>query len=104
MPRLLSVALPAQSDGPHLLEVLEQNLPWLLQPVPPDLILFQAGAELHLHAARLEPFAVGIRPLGARAGRADIAHVGAAFDQQAGDQQLRALVARDGDAPLDRHR
>jgi len=62
-PNHLSVALPANSDGPHLLEILEQNLPWLLQPTPPDLVLFQAGADplrddpyspLNLGAADLE--------------------------------------------------
>jgi len=51
---------------------------------------------------RFEPFAVGVRPFGARAGRADIGDFGAGLDQQAGHQQLAALVAGDGDACLDR--
>ncbi len=40
-----SIELPAKTDGPFLLELLEQNLPRLLQPTPPDLLLYQAGAD-----------------------------------------------------------
>jgi acetoin utilization deacetylase AcuC-like enzyme len=61
----LSFALPAQSDGPHLLEVLEQNLPWLLQPFPPDLILFQAGAD-PLRDDPYSPLNLGAKDLEAR--------------------------------------
>ena len=58
-----SIELPAQTDGPQLLEILEQNLPLLLRPTPPDLLLYQAGADplrddpyspLNLGAADLE--------------------------------------------------
>ena len=49
-----------------------------------------------------EPLAVGIAPDGARAGAAHIAQIGAAFHQQAADQQLRAFVAAERDAALDR--
>ena len=40
-------------------------------------------------------------PVGARAGGADIAHVGAALDEQARHQQLGSLVTRHGDAAID---
>ena len=40
-----SIELPAKTDGPQLLEILEQNLPLLLRPTPPDLLLYQAGAD-----------------------------------------------------------
>ena len=66
-------------------------------------VLLETGAELHLHAARFEPFAVGIRPLRARGCSADVRHLGPAFDQQARHQQLRAFIARNRDAALDRH-
>ena len=65
-------------------------------------VLFQAGAVLHARAVRFEPFAIGIGPHRARRGGADIGHFGAAFDQQACDQQFRTFIARNGDPALDR--
>lgn len=62
-PNHRSIELPAQTDGPQLLEILEQSLPLLLRPAPPDLLLYQAGADplrddpyspLNLGAADLE--------------------------------------------------
>jgi acetoin utilization deacetylase AcuC-like enzyme len=44
-PNHFSVELPAKTDGPQLLEILQQNLPRLLDPTPPDLLLYQAGAD-----------------------------------------------------------
>ena len=44
-PNHRSIELPAQTDGPQLLEILQQNLPLLLHPTPPDLLLYQAGAD-----------------------------------------------------------
>ena len=41
----LSVALQAQCDGAHLLRVLEEHVPRLLEPTPPDLLIYQAGAD-----------------------------------------------------------
>lgn len=32
-------------DGPHLLQLVEQHLPWLLRKGKPDILLFQAGAD-----------------------------------------------------------
>jgi len=44
-PNHYSVPLPAKTDGPQLLELLQQNLPRLLHPTPPDILLYQAGAD-----------------------------------------------------------
>ncbi len=65
-------------------------------------VLFQRGAHLHLHAFGLEPFDVVCVPLGGRTGRAHIAHIGTAFDEQTAYQQLRAFVATEGDATRNR--
>ena len=46
--------------------------------------------------------AVRLAPFGARAGGADIGHLGAGLDQQPRHQQFRAFVAGDGDARVDR--
>jgi acetoin utilization deacetylase AcuC-like enzyme len=40
-----SVALPAGCDGPTQLRILEENLPLLLTPARPDILLYQAGAD-----------------------------------------------------------
>src|SRR6056297_1741467 len=64
-------------------------------------IVFERGAELDLHALRLEPVAVGLGLGGLRAGRADIGDIGPALDQETGDEKLGALVARQGDRALD---
>ena len=67
-------------------------------------IILQAGAVLHHDALGLQPVAVRRRPFVPRAGGADIGHIRAAFDQQAGDQQFDAFIARQRDPPLDRVR
>jgi hypothetical protein len=54
-----------------------------------------------MHAMGFEPLAIRVEKA-FRAGGADIAHIGAAFDQQPRDQQLRAFIARERDAALDR--
>src|SRR6056297_2759945 len=64
-------------------------------------IVFEGGAELDLHALRLEPVTIGLGLWGLRAGRADIGHVGPALDEKPGDEKLRALVARKRDRALD---
>ncbi len=40
-----SATLPAGCDGPRLNEILDQHLPTLLKSGPPDLLLYQAGAD-----------------------------------------------------------
>ena len=57
---------------------------------------------MHPHTMGLQPLAIGLAPGRAGAGAADIAQIGPAFNQQAPDQQLRALVATEGDSALDR--
>ena len=65
-------------------------------------VLLERGTELHLHAFGFEPFGIVLAPRGGGAGRAHIAHIGAAFNQQTGHQQLRAFIAAQGDAAFDR--
>ena len=64
------------------------------------LIGLEAGAEHDPGAMRLEPVAVRLGMHAARAGGADIGHPRAALDQQPRDQQLGALVARQGDGAV----
>ena len=65
-------------------------------------ILLQRRAVLHMDAVRVQPVEVGRAVHRLRAGRADVAQIGAAFDQQAGDQQFGPFIAAQGDATLDR--
>lgn len=46
-PNHFSVPIPpsGENDGAHLLALLDEHLPWILEPNPPDLLLFQAGAD-----------------------------------------------------------
>ena len=44
-PNHFSATLPAGCDGPRLQEILRQQLPRLLEPARPDLLLYQAGAD-----------------------------------------------------------
>jgi len=45
-PNHLSVPIvPGDNDGEHLLSLLDQHLPWLMEGGQPDLLLFQAGAD-----------------------------------------------------------
>ena len=37
--------LPSENDGKHLQKLLEEHLPWLIGGSPPDILLFQAGAD-----------------------------------------------------------
>jgi len=37
--------LPSENDGEFLQSLLEQHLPWLVEELRPDLLLFQAGAD-----------------------------------------------------------
>ena len=66
-------------------------------------VLLERGAVLDLDALGLEPLAVAVGPTRLRAGRADVADIGATLDQEPGDQELGALVARERDPTLDRH-
>ena len=54
-----------------------------------------------MHAARGQPLAVGLAPLGARQRGADVGHFGTGLDQEACDQEFGTLVAGDGDARVD---
>ncbi len=46
-PNHFSVPIPpsGSDDGPNLLALLDEFLPWIVEPKPPDLLLFQAGAD-----------------------------------------------------------
>ncbi len=44
-PHHRSVALPTGLDGPGLLDILDQELPWIVADGKPDLLFFQAGAD-----------------------------------------------------------
>ena len=56
-----------------------------------------------MHAAGLQPRQIGRGPRRLRAGAAHIGDVRAALDQQTGHQELRAFIAADRHAALDRH-
>jgi hypothetical protein len=61
-------------------------------------VLLDRRAVLDVGPVRREPFAVGVAPLRAGAGGADVGHLGAGLDQQPGHQQLGTLIARHGHA------
>ena len=64
-------------------------------------VVFQRGAELHLHALGLQPLGVVGIPRCGRAGRAHVAQIGAALHQQTTHQQLGAFVTAERDAAVD---
>lgn len=66
-PNHFSVPIVPQprGDGPHLLALVEKNLPWLIQEKTPDVLFYQAGAD-PLKGDPYSPLSLGADDLRAR--------------------------------------